>query len=83
MNSLNYFSPDYFIARDRFRECAARAGARLEVLPLEAKGPDGQELTIDIAWIGTDTPNRLLVHSSGLHGVEGFAGSAIQLGRMH
>jgi len=83
MNSLNYLSPDFFTARNRFREYAARAGARLEVLVLEAKGPDGQELTIDIAWIGTDTPNRLLVHSSGLHGVEGFAGSAIQLQLLH
>jgi Protein of unknown function (DUF2817) len=80
MNSLdNYFSPDYFTARDRFREYAAIAGARLEALPLKAKGPQGQDLTIDIAWFGSDTSDRLLVHSSGLHGVEGFAGSAIQL----
>jgi hypothetical protein len=83
MNSLNYFSPDYFTAKDRFREYAASAGAHLEVLPLTANGPDGQELTIDIAWIGSDTPNRVLVHSSGLHGVEGFAGSAIQLQLLH
>src|SRR5262245_66428486 len=80
MKSLDsYFSPDYFTARDRFREYAARAGARLEALPLKVKGSQGRDLTIDIAWLGSATPDRLIVHSSGLHGVEGFAGSAIQL----
>jgi hypothetical protein len=36
-------------------------------------------LTIDIGWFGAEQPGRAFVHSSGLHGVEGFAGSAIQL----
>ena len=75
----SYFSADYFTARDRFRESAARAGARLEPLPLKSRGPEGQELTIDTAWLGDENAARVLVHSSGLHGVEGFAGSAIQL----
>jgi len=74
-----YFSPDYFTARDRFRSAAAKARGRLEFLPLTAKGPGGEELGIDIARFGAETPHRLLLHSSGLHGVEGFAGSAIQL----
>jgi hypothetical protein len=79
MNAARYFSPDYFTARNRFREAAVRAGARLETLPLLAKGPGGVQLGIDVAWAGADPPRRLLLHSSGLHGVEGFAGSAIQL----
>jgi hypothetical protein len=76
---MNYFSPDYFTARERFREAAPRAGARMEMLPLDAKGPGGESLGIDIAWFGAANPRRVLLHSSGLHGVEGFAGSAIQL----
>src|SRR5262245_11891165 len=76
---MNFFSPDYFTARDRFREAAAQAGGRLEPLLLEAKGPEGEYLTIDIAWFGPEKPARVLLHSSGIHGVEGFAGSAIQL----
>src|SRR5215831_16231489 len=80
MKSLNsYFSPDYFIARTSFRESAANRGARLQALPMTAKGPNGEDLTIDIAWFGAESPRRVLLHSSGLHGVEGFAGSAIQL----
>ncbi len=41
--------------------------------------PHEEELTIDISLFGAATPQRILIHSSGLHGIEGFAGSAIQL----
>ena len=77
--SGNVFSPDYFTARQRFREMAAKSGGRLEALPLDARGPAAEDLTIDIAWFGAPDPRRVLLHCSGLHGVEGFAGSAIQL----
>jgi hypothetical protein len=77
--SAAFFSPDYATSKRRFLEAATRAGARLQALPLTAKGPNSEELSIDIAWLGSATPQRVLVHSSGLHGVEGFAGSAIQL----
>lgn len=73
-----YFSPDYATARERFLAAAERA-ATLHRLPLEARGPDGAFLAIDIAWLGAPAPARALVHTSGMHGVEGFAGSAIQL----
>ena len=79
MQAASYFSADYITAKERFRADAANAGGRLEILPLAATGPDGQELSIDIAWFGAENPRRLLLHSSGIHGVEGFAGSAIQL----
>src|SRR5438093_8933584 len=58
---------------------AATAGGRLETLSLDAKGPNDEGLGIDIAWFGAENPRRVILHSSGLHGVEGFAGSAIQL----
>src|SRR5437660_9471247 len=74
-----HFSPDYGTARRRFQEAATRAGAALESLELDATGPAGEELAIDIAQLGTQNPRRVVLHSSGLHGVEGFAGSAIQL----
>lgn len=74
-----YFSPDYVTARNRFRTAVAAQNGRLDVLQLQDKGPSGEELTIDIGWFGAAHPRRALVHSCGLHGVEGFAGSAIQL----
>ena len=48
--SDKFFSPDYFTARHRFREMVASAGGRLETIPLDAKGPNGEALGIDIAW---------------------------------
>ncbi len=77
--SAKHFSPNYTTARTQFRTAVEKAGGRLTALRLDAKGPNGADLTIDIAWFGAEKPKRALVHSSGLHGVEAFAGSAIQL----
>ncbi len=77
--STEYFSPDYATAKKRFLAAAQKAGAHLEMIELPQKTPEGKPLTIDIAWLGTINPSKVLLHTSGLHGVEGFAGSAIQL----
>ena len=69
------FSADYFSARDRFRRAARTA---LPALALDVPGPRGEALSIDIAWIGDCAPSRVLLVTSGIHGVEGFAGSAVQ-----
>ncbi len=74
-----YFSPDFTTAQSRFRAAVAAHNGRLDVLKLAAKGPQGEELSIDIARLGATDPQRIFIHSSGLHGIEGFAGSAIQL----
>ena len=74
-----YFSRRYKTARKRFRKAARRAGAQLFKLRLGLRGPAGEKLTIDIALLGNPQARRVLLHSSGVHGVEGFAGSAIQL----
>jgi hypothetical protein len=73
------FSPDYVTARRSFRAAVKARGGRLDSLALTARGPAGGDLAIDIGWFGAANPRRVLVHSSGLHGVEAFAGSAIQL----
>ena len=75
----DYFSRSYAEARRRFRDAAGRIGASIESLPLECRGLDGVDLTIDIAWVGSKTPRHVLMHCTGIHGVEGFTGSAIQL----
>jgi hypothetical protein len=72
------FSPDYGVARGRFLRAAEQRGAQLSAYPIEPHGPHGEELCVDVAYIGPRDPEALLVVSSGLHGVEGFAGSAVQ-----
>lgn len=80
------FAVDYAGARSRFLRLAQRVGARIESWPIATPGPAGETLYIDSAYLGAEQPRRLLVVTSGTHGVEGFAGSAIQshwLDRFH
>lgn len=74
----NVFPQNFDLARTGFRHRVRVTGGTLHSIGITAKGPNGEELTIDVAWFGAEAPARVLVHSSGLHGVEGFAGSAIQ-----
>lgn len=75
---LGYFPANYFAARESFNALAKTHSTRTDRHPLEARGPDSETLTIDTAYFGASAPRRLLVISSGIHGVEGFAGSALQ-----
>jgi hypothetical protein len=72
------FCRDYATARAGFREAAGRAGCELVAVPIGQLGPDGTELTLDVALRGSSTAARTLVLSSGLHGIEGYFGSAVQ-----
>jgi len=72
---------DYRTSRARFRAAAFAAGCDIESLPIERRGPDDQVLATDIAIRGGDgsaPDGRTLIVSSGLHGVEGGFGSAVQ-----
>ena len=73
----NFFSPDYETAKRRFRESAHQLNAATHSRTL---CPD-QDLTIDVAVIGQSNKPAVAI-SSGVHGVEGFFGSAIQLALM-
>ncbi len=74
------FSPTYAVARERFVDRARRAGAEVErhIHP-EVRGPAAEALSIDVAFLGPRAAEGVLVVVSGTHGVEGFAGSAVQL----
>src|SRR5262249_22286755 len=50
-----------------------------ESLPIAERGPASEELTIDVALFPLDAsaPSALVV-TSGLHGIEGYVGSALQ-----
>jgi hypothetical protein len=69
---------DYVSCRSRFAQAAHAAGLAVESHPLSATGPDGEELAIDVAVLGARRPSSALVVLSGVHGVEGFIGSALQ-----
>ena len=79
MSLTSYFSPDYATARERFIAAAGNLGARRDSYRFNAKGPTGEPLTMDVASFGDPDPEGVVIVSSGLHGVEGFFGSAVQL----
>jgi len=72
------YKSTYHEARSAFRAAATKVGAQLEQHKV-VRGEDGDELTIDVAIFGPPNPKWTVVTSSGLHGVEGFFGSAIQI----
>ncbi|HVH05529.1 MAG TPA: DUF2817 domain-containing protein [Myxococcota bacterium] len=74
-----HFSADFAEARRRFLAAARERKAELDGRAIGTRGARGEELAVDLAYLGPEAPERLLVVSSGIHGVEGFAGSALQL----
>ncbi len=79
MPDLTVFSGTYAEARGKFLDAARSAGAHLAHYRHDAaKGPEGEELYLDVAVLGrTDAPNMMVV-GCGTHGIEGFSGSAAQ-----
>ncbi len=72
----DFFPADYFAARRAF--CMRAAAAEQSTHPIAATGPNGEALSIDSACLGSPAPRQLTVITSGIHGVEGYAGSALQ-----
>lgn len=68
----------YGESRARFLRATSSRSLPVERHVLTVRGGDGQELSIDVARLGEAHPTRALVVLSGVHGVEGFIGSALQ-----
>jgi hypothetical protein len=69
--SQKYYSQSYVEARQKFRNLVQEKGLEHYVLKVTE-----EDHTIDMAIAKGD--DRLVIHISGTHGVEGFAGSAVQ-----
>lgn len=76
------FPSDYASSRQSFRQAADRLGWNLFPHPIGGCGPEGEELTIDAAVSTGGNGERVLIVSSGLHGVEAPFGAAVQLATM-
>jgi hypothetical protein len=73
------FSTTYAQARRRFLDAAEAAGASHTSHPHPWSGREAEHLAVDVAIDGDAQSARILIVSSGCHGVEGFAGSAVQV----
>lgn len=75
-----FYAKDYAAARAAFLEAAHGAGLSVASHAHPETGPDGEPLACDAVWIGPENATRVLVVISATHGIEGFAGSAAQIG---
>lgn len=72
------FSSSYSEARGKFREAAKKVGGGSLVHRHGLPGAEGEDLSCDALWLGNADPQELLIIQSGVHGVEGYCGSALQ-----
>lgn len=81
----DYFSIDYQQARARFLNAARDCDLTVDAIPHPSSGPDGLPIATDIIHIGAEPgqAKARLILSSGTHGIEGYAGSAIQTFLLH
>ena len=78
------FATTYDEARAKFIDAAQARGLAVERnMHPHATGADGEALSIDVAQFGAGDATSLLVLLSGMHGVEGFAGSGCQVALLH
>src|SRR5690554_2640959 len=77
---LSVFSQRYAGARDKFISAVETSSIveRINNIAHPLRGPKNERLFCDIAWAGSPKSKNILVLVSGVHGVEGGVGSAIQ-----
>ena len=74
-----FFSRNYAEARQAFLAAAKSADAKVESFQNPHSVAENVTLMTDVAVLGPAEAENVLVLISGTHGVEGFAGSAIQV----
>lgn len=73
-------SDSYSEARANFLLACEKAGVGVNSHIHPLTGPNEEALATDVALFGCNEACKLLVMVSGVHGVEGFSGSAAQVG---
>lgn len=73
------FPTNYLTARERFCTAADELRWQVEKHPIAARGPSGEELTVDVASSTADPSATTLLVTGGIHGVESFFSSAVQI----
>lgn len=80
MQKSDFFARSYIEARAKFHDAVTAKGVKIESHINPSRGPSGEELATDTAWIGPRDASRLMIGMSGTHGAEAFCGSGIQVG---
>src|SRR5690349_18349888 len=83
LRTTDLFAPTYREARERLLEAARSTGAFVTSHRHPGPSPDDGPLFADVVRVGPQDARQILLVISATHGVEGFAGSAIQLAALH
>ena len=73
------FSQSYAEARRKFLAATEAAGLDVHSHIHPLLGRDGEQLAMDVVRDGPAAAERVLIVSSGCHGVEGYCGSGVQI----
>jgi hypothetical protein len=77
---MEYFSTDYSESRTKFRTAVTDARGRLTTLAHPtAKGPGGENLSVDVGVFGRSPTPKVFFNLNGVHGNESYSGGAAQL----
>jgi len=81
-SALAYYRPSYAECRQAFRTQAkalSKARDDVEIFTIPVRSQKDSGLTIDGCYVpAPGTKTKLIILTSGVHGVEGFVGSAVQ-----
>ncbi|MFA6051422.1 MAG: DUF2817 domain-containing protein [Methylobacter sp.] len=78
------FPASYAAGRQRWLAQLKEMPCQMKYSPYQCPGvgPEGELLITDTVWMGPEDASRVLVLIGGTHGIEGFAGSAVQLDQL-
>jgi succinylglutamate desuccinylase len=77
-HNLSCFASGYTEARTTWLNEVVTNGGRVSGIKHTESGPNGEALWLDIAQFGDPQAKSVFVVSCGTHGIEGYAGSAVQ-----
>lgn len=77
-NDFRGFAASYAEARQTWLDAVSVRGGQVSGLQHPGTGPKGEALWLDVARFGDPKADSVFVVSCGTHGIEGYAGSAVQ-----
>jgi hypothetical protein len=80
---FNGFATTYAEARSAWLRAVAGRGGRVGGMRHPGAGPGGEALWLDLACFGNEDAENVFVIACGTHGIEGYAGSAVQTAWLH
>jgi hypothetical protein len=80
-SALSYYQESYEACRNKFRNLSSeikQKNSKTQISRLRVPSQIDGDLTIDFCYLPALKKSKLVIISCGVHGVEGFAGSAVQ-----